>query len=96
MSGQTFCGMLRAPQTQARYGVASVDEENLSKRDTTWDDLVSGGGKNAAAVALGRRGGVKGGPARALALSAEKRSSIAKTAALARWSKVKGDEGDTE
>jgi antitoxin (DNA-binding transcriptional repressor) of toxin-antitoxin stability system len=42
-------------------------------------------GKNAAAVALGRRGGLKGGKARAAALSAEERSKIAKKAAAARW-----------
>jgi hypothetical protein len=41
--------------------------------------------KNAAAVALGRLGGRKGGPARAKALSAKKRSEIAKKAAKARW-----------
>lgn len=38
-----------------------------------------------AAAALGRLGGLKGGPARAKALSAKKRSDIAKKAAAARW-----------
>ena len=41
--------------------------------------------KNPAAVALGRRGGLKGGRARADSLSAAERSSIAKRAAMARW-----------
>lgn len=41
--------------------------------------------KNAAAVALGRLGGKKGGAARAAALSPKKRSAIAKKAAAARW-----------
>jgi hypothetical protein len=41
--------------------------------------------KNPAAVALGRRGGLKGGKARADALSPEERSEIAKRAAAARW-----------
>jgi hypothetical protein len=41
--------------------------------------------KNPAAVELGRRGGLKGGPARAAKLSAKKRSQIAKKAAAARW-----------
>jgi hypothetical protein len=41
--------------------------------------------KNAAAVALGRLGGQKGGPARAKKLSAKRRSEIAKAAAAARW-----------
>ena len=44
-----------------------------------------GTGKNPAAVALGRLGGVKGGPARAAKLSQEQRSAIARKAALARW-----------
>ena len=41
--------------------------------------------KNAAAVALGKLGGAKGGPARAKALSKKRRAEIAKKAALARW-----------
>ena len=44
-------------------------------------------GKNPAAVALGRLGGLKGGKARAASLSAKKRSEIAKKAAKARWNK---------
>lgn len=42
-------------------------------------------GKDPAAVSLGRRGGLKGGKARAKKLSAKKRSAIAKQAAAARW-----------
>jgi len=41
--------------------------------------------KNPHAVALGILGGRKGGPARAAALSAERRSEIARKAAQARW-----------
>lgn len=41
--------------------------------------------KNPAAVALGRLGGIKGGPARAKKLSKKRRSEIAKKAAMARW-----------
>jgi hypothetical protein len=44
-------------------------------------------GKNPAAVALGRLGGLKGGKARAESLSDRERSTIAKKAALARWKK---------
>lgn len=40
---------------------------------------------SAAAAALGRRGGLKGGPARAKALTPAKRKAIAKKAAKARW-----------
>ena len=42
-------------------------------------------GKNPAAVALGRLGGKKGGPARAKKLTPEQRREIAKKAARARW-----------
>jgi len=41
----------------------------------------------AAAAELGRRGGLKGGKARAAKLSSEERSEIAKKAAAARWTK---------
>jgi hypothetical protein len=41
--------------------------------------------KNPAAVALGRLGGLKGGKARAVKLSARKRKEIAKKAAESRW-----------
>ena len=42
-------------------------------------------GKDPAAVVLGRRGGLKGGKARAEKLSAKRRSEIAKKAAAKRW-----------
>jgi hypothetical protein len=42
-------------------------------------------GKDPAAVALGRRGGLKGGKARAKALSPKRRKEIAKKAANSRW-----------
>lgn len=44
-------------------------------------------GKDPAAVELGRRGGLKGGRARAEKLTAEQRSEIAKKAAAARWAR---------
>ena len=44
-------------------------------------------GKDPAAVALGRKGGLKGGKARAKKLSKKKRQEIAKKAAAARWKK---------
>lgn len=43
-------------------------------------------GKNPAAVALGRLGGLKGGKARAKKLSAKRRKEIAYNAAIFRWS----------
>jgi predicted RNase H-like HicB family nuclease len=43
--------------------------------------------KNAAAVALGRAGGMKGGAARAASMTKERRAEIARKAAVARWGK---------
>lgn len=43
--------------------------------------------KDPAAVSLGRRGGQKGGKARAAKMSAEERSEAARKAAKARWSR---------
>jgi hypothetical protein len=44
--------------------------------------------KNSAAVALGRKGGKKGGPARAAKLTPQQRSESARKAVQARWSKA--------
>jgi len=43
--------------------------------------------KNPAAVALGRLGGLKGGPARTASMTPAQRKAAARKAALARWSK---------
>jgi hypothetical protein len=45
--------------------------------------------KNPAAVSLGRLGGLKGGKARAAKLTPMQRKTIAKKAAIARWSPKK-------
>ena len=44
-------------------------------------------GKDPTAVALGRKGGLKGGKARTEALSPERRSEIARQAARKRWAR---------
>ena len=46
------------------------------------------GDKDPAAVELGRKGGLKGGKARAAKLTSAERREIAKKAAKARWKKV--------
>ena len=61
-----------------------IVQESIGEPSEPEDD-----GKNPAAVALGRLGGLKGGKARAAKLSAKRRSEIAKKAANARWSNVK-------
>lgn len=51
------------------------------------DEAPTDDGKNPAAVELGRRGGLKGGPARAKKLTKKRRSEIARRAAQARWAR---------
>jgi hypothetical protein len=53
--------------------------------------VLTDDGRDLAAVLLGRRGGLKGGVARAASLSAERRKEIAEKAAKARW----GDHGSS-
>jgi hypothetical protein len=48
-------------------------------------------GVNPHAAALGRLGGLKGGPARAAKLSATRRRAIARIAARSRWHHSRGD-----
>jgi len=62
--------------------LATAEPDEKQPADAPQDD-----GKNPAAVALGRLGGLKGGKARAASLSKKKRSEIAKKAAAARWGK---------
>jgi hypothetical protein len=67
--------------TLARFLV----DEATAEPGATEDAETAAPKKNPAAVALGRLGGLKGGKARAAALSKKKRSKIAKKAADARW-----------
>lgn len=70
----------RDPNQLARF----VIDAATSGRD---DAPMQQDGKNPAAVALGRLGGLKGGKARAESLSPKKRSEIARKAAQARYGK---------
>jgi hypothetical protein len=56
--------------------LATGDIENMPPADA---------GKDPAAVALGRKGGLKGGKARANRMTAEERSESARRAARKRW-----------
>lgn len=51
--------------------------------------------KDPAAVVLGRKGGKKGGPARAAKLTPQQRSESARNAVRARWAKAKAGKGST-
>jgi hypothetical protein len=61
----------------------AVVSEATGEATTTNDERE----KDPAAVELGRRGGLKGGPARASSLSSVRRKEIARRAALKRWGK---------
>lgn len=75
---------------RSRTGKPDVNQMASNLIDAISGDLPaeqSENGKNPAAVLLGRLGGMKGGKARAKALSARKRVQIARKAAAARWGK---------
>jgi hypothetical protein len=70
----------KRPSDLNRLASSIVDEATGDAPKTDPDE-----GKDPAAVALGRRGGLKGGKARAQKLTAEQRSEAARKAARARW-----------
>ncbi len=72
----------KRPRDPNQLAKLIVDIATGEVEDTPPDD-----GKDPAAVALGRKGGLKGGRARAEKMTAEQRSDAAKHAARARWKK---------
>ena len=64
----------------------SIVDQIIAETEAVNDEAPA---KNEAAVSLGRLGGLKGGKARAAALTPERRKEISKQAAAARWSKNK-------
>jgi hypothetical protein len=68
-------------KSEALSGITRLVREASHQPDEPAD------GKNPAAVALGRKGGLKGGKARAAKLTPEQRSEAARRAATARWSR---------
>jgi len=73
----------KRPRDTNQLAKSIVDIATGEKDDKPVDD-----GKNPAAVALGRLGGLKGGKARKKALTPEQRREIAQIAAQARWKKT--------
>ncbi|MEW8614451.1 MAG: hypothetical protein AB2610_14960 [Candidatus Thiodiazotropha sp.] len=65
--------------------IATGEAEDESKKSA--EEIAEEEGKDPAAVALGRKGGLKGGKARAAKMTPEERSEAAKKAAKARWEK---------
>lgn len=72
----------KRPRDVNRLAAEIVDEATGEAPKTDPDE-----GKDPAAVELGRRGGKKGGKARAAKMTAEERRAAAKKAAEARWSR---------
>jgi hypothetical protein len=67
---------------QLAYEIARIsteEPEQPKKRDPISEYLSK----------IGKRGGLKGGPARAMKLSVKQRKEIARKAALTRWAKKK-------
>ena len=72
----------KRPRDLNRLAASIVDEATSDEVEVIEPDVSE---KNPHAAALGRLGGVKGGPARAARLTAARRSEIAQKAAQARW-----------
>jgi len=70
----------RDPNQLAKF-VVDVASGQVDDREPTPEEQ----GKDPTAAALGRRGGQKGGRARADNLAPERRAEIARAAALKRW-----------
>ena len=68
---------------------ASIVAEAVGDKKPEVEEKPADYGKDPAALSLGRKGGLKGGKARAKKLSAMRRKEIAKNAAAARWYRVK-------
>jgi hypothetical protein len=73
----------KRPADLNRLAASIVEDATSEDKDEPADD-----GKDPAAVALGRKGGLKGGKARAAKLTPEQRSEIARKAAAKRWHKT--------
>jgi hypothetical protein len=69
--------------SQAAKLVVDIATGQVEDREPTPEEQ----GKDPAAVALGRKGGLKGGKARADTMTPEQRAEAARKAAKARWAK---------
>ncbi len=78
---------LKRPRDPAQLAKLMIDIASGEVEDRDPEPQL--GGKDAAAVSLGRRGGLKGGKARAAKLTPEQRSAGARKAATARWQSQK-------
>jgi len=77
----------KRPRDPNQLGKLVVDIATGEVVDVTKEDIDIILTQNTAAVELGRKGGLKGGKARAESMTPEERSEAAKRAARARWGK---------
>jgi hypothetical protein len=75
----------KRPADINQLAASIVEIATHGEEDGPVEDAAHQPEKNPAAVELGRRGGLKGGKARAEKLSPERRKEIAKRAAEKRW-----------
>jgi hypothetical protein len=73
------------PQDTDEIGTPCSRCHAPTERVAVLDAAAAAAVKNPHAAALGRLGGLKGGPARAAALTPRRRRAIARQAARARW-----------
>lgn len=78
---------LKRPRDPAQLAKLMIDIASGEVEDREVESASEG--KDPAAVSLGRRGGLKGGVARAAKMAPERRTEIAAKAAKARWNKKK-------
>ena len=76
---------LKRPRDPAQLAKLMIDIASGEVEDREPEHSLEG--KDAAAVSLGRRGGLKGGKVRAANMTPERRAEIARKAAKARWSR---------
>ena len=84
-----FAETVWEPENTDEIGPACSRCHAPTERQEIVDRRRAATGANPHAAALGRLGGLKGGPARAAKLTPRRRRAIAKAAALARWSHQK-------
>jgi hypothetical protein len=80
-------GMAKTPKRPRDANQLAKSIVDLTTGDAEDKQTIEDSAKDPAAVALGRKGGLKGGKARAKSLTPEQRSEIARIAATARWKK---------
>lgn len=77
--------MVEEPEGTDAIGVSCSDCRAPTERIAILSRTTRSLAQNPHAAALGRLGGLKGGPARAAALSPQRRRAIARRAARKRW-----------